>query len=70
MYNVHHDVPTSSWARFWHCYLYVMFTLGSAFIAWITIGGIRDLFRLLRRLKTQVVNEHDDGSVEDHHAAR
>jgi SSS family solute:Na+ symporter len=70
VYNLCYSTPTSTWVSFWHIYLYTMFALGSAFLVWITIGGIRDLFRLFNNLKTEEVNEHDDGSVEGHHAAR
>jgi SSS family solute:Na+ symporter len=62
-YNLMHEVPVSSWVRFWHGYLHVMFTFGTVFLVWITVGGARDLFRLWSRLKTGVVDERDDGTV-------
>ena len=49
--NASSDVPTSTWLAFWPRYLSVMFALGSAFLVWITIGGFRDLVRLLRTLQ-------------------
>ena len=69
IYNLLFDVPTASWANFWHVYLYAMFFLGSAFVLWIIIGGIRDMARLFRSLKTQEENIQDDGSVKEHLAA-
>jgi len=69
IYNLCYDVPTESWVKFWHIYLYCMFFAGTAFLTWIIIGGIRDLIRLFRSLKTQELNVRDDGSVEGHHAA-
>ena len=69
IYNMNNDVPTESWLDFWHVYLYAMFSIGTVFLLWITIGGIRDLVRLFRILKTQAVDEKDDGSVTQHHAA-
>jgi hypothetical protein len=44
-------VPTSRWLAFWPGYLIVMFTLGTAFLVWITIGGFRDLMRLFGALQ-------------------
>ena len=49
--NLSSDVPTSTWLAFWPRYLSVMFALGSAFLVWITIGGFRDLVRLLLTLR-------------------
>jgi len=69
IYNLNHDVPTESWLAFWHFYLYAMFIIGSAFLVWITIGGIRDLIRLFAKLKTETLNIRDDGSVEGRHAS-
>jgi SSS family solute:Na+ symporter len=51
LYNLGHDVPTSSWLAFWRRYLLAMFVLGTAFLTWITWGGFRDLSRLFRALR-------------------
>jgi len=69
IYNLWHDVPTDSWLRYWHIYLYVMFFIGFIFLTFIILGGFRDLFRLFKRLKAQTVDVEDDGSVKGHHAA-
>ena len=69
IYNRRETVAVESWLRFWHVYLYAMFAIGAGFLVWITVGGVRDMIRLFHALKTQAVNEEDDGSVEDHHAA-
>ena len=50
--------------------VFVIFMLGAGFLVWITIGGFKDLVRLFRSLRTEEISEHDDGSVEGHHAAR
>jgi hypothetical protein len=47
LYNVVVDVPVSSWTTFWHGYVYVMFGAGSAFLVWISVGGFRDVRRLV-----------------------
>jgi hypothetical protein len=41
-----------------------MFALGSVFLIWISIGGMRDLVRLFRRLETEAVDDRDDGRVD------
>lgn len=69
IYNITHDVPTESWLKYWHVFLYVMFGVGSSFLVMIMIGGFRDLCRLFKNLKTQADNIEDDGSVKDHHAS-
>jgi SSS family solute:Na+ symporter len=69
IYNLWHDVPTDSWLRYWHIYLYVMFCIGFIFLTFIIIGGFRDLYRLFKSLKTQAADVRDDGSVKGHHAA-
>jgi SSS family solute:Na+ symporter len=63
IYNLVYDVPVTSWVKFWHVYLYLMFFGGSAFLLWIIIGGIRDLIRLFKNLRSQEENILDDGSV-------
>lgn len=50
VYAVGAGVPSSSWLDFWPRYLYAMFALGASFLVWITIGGARDLVRLMRAL--------------------
>lgn len=50
VYSLGVGVSSSSWLDFWPKYLYAMFALGAAFLVWITIGGFRDLVRLLRAL--------------------
>ena len=70
LYNTVHDVPVSTWLEFWHVYVYVMFGFGLAFVTWITVGGFRDLRRLLHDLRLHRPSTRDDGSVEGHRAAR
>lgn len=64
VYNTHwRPITLSGWVWFWERYLYVMFAAGVAFLVWITIGGIRDLRRMFHSLKTEVVDQADDGTV-------
>ena len=69
LYNLYYDVPTESWIKWWFCFVRIQFIGGVAITIWFTLGGARDLVRLLRRLKTQEVNVRDDGSVQGRHAA-
>lgn len=49
--NTYRKVPTSAWISFWHAYLYIMFAAGTLFLVWISIGGARDLARLINKLR-------------------
>ncbi|MCK4565320.1 MAG: hypothetical protein KAU94_11685 [Verrucomicrobia bacterium] len=53
-----------SWTSFWHGYVIVAVSLGIITTIWFSIGGFVDLADLLKRLKHQSLDEHDDGSVE------
>ena len=64
LYNIINEVPTDSWLSFWHVYFHLIFVVGTLFSTWITIGGIRDLIRLFRSLKTESVDIHDDGNLQ------
>lgn len=70
IYNTTVEVSTEKWASFWEKYLYTMFFLATIFTVWIMVGGIRDLVKMFRGLRSQEVDEQDDGSVKGHHAAR
>jgi SSS family solute:Na+ symporter len=62
-YNLTHEVSNQSWLKWWRLYFYIMFAGGVVFLTWITIGGIRDLIRMFRMLKTEKTNDADDGHV-------
>jgi SSS family solute:Na+ symporter len=70
IYNTTVEVSAEKWANFWEKYLYTMFFLATIFMVWIMVGGIKDLIKMFRGLKSQEVDEQDDGSVKGHHAAR
>jgi hypothetical protein len=53
-----------AWARFWKADLVVMCGVLLIGTVWLGIGGIRDLLRLLRALKGERSDAHDDGWVE------
>lgn len=64
IYSSKHDVTSEMWLKFWHVYVYVMFTLGVVFMIWVIAGGFRDLIRMFKSLTSQETDAEDDGSVE------
>jgi SSS family solute:Na+ symporter len=66
--NTRRNVPTVSWITFWHVYLFAMFGFGTLFLIWITAGGLRDLVRLVRDLRTLPPDAVDDGISRSRHA--
>jgi SSS family solute:Na+ symporter len=59
--------PDAVWSGFWHVVgigIPVFMSLVTAI--WFTWGGTRDIFALFRHLKSQAVNELDDGTVVGH----
>ena len=53
------------WERFWWAKLILITgVLGTVCTVWITFGGLRDAFRLVRDLKAEKIDEHDNGFVE------
>ncbi|MBC2592934.1 sodium:proline symporter [Ruficoccus amylovorans] len=59
--------PVEVWKQFWHVVgigIPVFMSLATAI--WFTWGGTRDIFALFGHLKSQVVNELDDGTVVGH----
>ena len=52
------------WDRFWWVKLILITgAVGTVCTVWITIGGCRDAFRLVRDLKNEKIDETDDGFV-------
>ena len=60
-------VSKEGWATY-HYYVNAMFFIATSFIVmiWLSIGGIRDLFRLYRDLQNVKRDLTDDGTVRDH----
>ncbi|MFH1616495.1 MAG: sodium:solute symporter [Planctomycetota bacterium] len=67
VYNLTHDVSVEAWAKWWKFYIWLMFWCGIIVTIWFSIGGIRDMKQMLTSLMTKKSDEHDDGSVVDHH---
>jgi SSS family solute:Na+ symporter len=63
VYNLTTDVPRESWLGFWHGWLWLTYGAGVVVTIWFTIGGVRDLIDLRRRLRAIRPDERDDGRV-------
>jgi SSS family solute:Na+ symporter len=61
IYNLTHPVADEAWERFWRWFLYIQIALASIVLVWFTLGGVRDLRAMLRRLATLPRNAADDG---------
>jgi SSS family solute:Na+ symporter len=61
--NLVTDVTPTWWAGFWYRCMWVAFVVGVITSLWFLIGGLRDLYDLLHRLRTAVRDASDDGTV-------
>lgn len=52
------------WLGFWRVFIWINVVAAVIVIVWFAIGGFRDLFRMLKQLKTMERDHSDDGFVE------
>ena len=64
LWNLARPFPDATWLAWWHGWTWFILFCGGVVLAWFTIGGFRDLFRMFRRLETYQADERDDGRVE------
>jgi len=57
------ETTTQQWINFWYWYFRLMFMFGTIFLVWITVGGIKDLIKMFRQLKSAAIDNTDDGRV-------
>lgn len=69
VYNLLHHVDTAAWIAYWRLNTYLSLVLGSLVSVWFTLGGIRDLIRLLRDLRAYHADVSDDGFVREANAS-
>jgi SSS family solute:Na+ symporter len=68
IYNLTHDVADESWMTFWKTYILIQVVLAVISIVWFSIGGFRDMNRMINRLKTMKRDDSDDGFItEENH---
>jgi len=63
IYNLTHDVADLLWMKFWYWYLGINIAMAIGVMVWFTIGGVRDVRALFRRLGTMQRDDQDDGFV-------
>jgi SSS family solute:Na+ symporter len=55
------------WLVWWRIFILIMLVIGVVGATWVSIGGLFDLKKMYKRLRTMQRNELDDGRVEGHH---
>jgi len=65
VWNLTHDIPDADWERFWRFYVVVETAAAAFVVVWFTIGGVRDISHMLRRLAVAGRDDTDDGWVQD-----
>jgi SSS family solute:Na+ symporter len=61
--NLTSEVPDTSWLTFWHLFIIINTAASVFIILWFTVGGMRNLREMLKRLATATRNHQDDGFV-------
>ena len=62
--NMFYKVSDEAWSWFWWFKLWwFSLILGTVCTAWIFCGGVRDAYRMFRDLKSERVDNTDDGTV-------
>ena len=67
IYNFTVEVKTNSWITFWKYYVQFLLALSIVTTIWFAFGGLRDMKRMFKLLRTAKRNDLDDGMVVDHH---
>lgn len=63
-WNLSTDVSDAAWGRFWRIYVFAQATAAALVIVWFTVGGVRDIRRMLGDLRTAGRDDSDDGWVQ------
>jgi len=63
LYGLIFEISTDSWARFWYWYMWQLFVVFFVSTIWLTIGGLRDVRKMYRLLRTRKRDFSDDGRV-------
>jgi SSS family solute:Na+ symporter len=62
-FNLTGEVSDASWMSFWRIFIIVNISASIIIIIWFSIGGLRDLKEMLRRLRTMKRDLQDDGFI-------
>jgi solute:Na+ symporter, SSS family len=63
IYNLHHDVSDATWMQFWRIFLVIHLAMTVVSIVWFTTGGMIDMKRMIKRLRTMNRDVQDDGFI-------
>jgi len=59
------EVGDGTWLVYWEVFVAVQVVLSAVVILWFTIGGARDIGKMVRALSTSARDERDDGRVRE-----
>ena len=65
LYNFKYGISAEAWAPFWHFFIWMVVIIASLTAIWFTAGGLIDLKKMFRRLKTMKRDHFDDGELLD-----
>jgi solute:Na+ symporter, SSS family len=57
------DRISAAWSRYWKVYIWIQIALSLFVITWFTIGGVKDIKLMFRRLDSMGRDETDDGVI-------
>ena len=66
---IHHYLPGTTpltdeqWAEGWRIWLMIAISVATVVTIWFSLGGLRDVVRMFRRLALARADDADDGSV-------
>ncbi len=63
MGRIHLDRMSRLWSRYWYVYVVIQVALSSLVVLWFSLGGVRDIRRMLSRLDRLRRDVTDDGQV-------
>jgi SSS family solute:Na+ symporter len=63
IYSLTHEVGDGPWLTYWQIYIWVSVVLSVFVILWFTVGGFRDMGKMMRALATMKRDPSDDGMV-------
>jgi SSS family solute:Na+ symporter len=63
IYNLTHEVSDAAWMKYWQINLLIHVVVSVVVIVWFSIGGIRDLKTMFRRLRAMDRDDSDSGFI-------
>ncbi len=62
-YSMSHNASDAAWMRFWRGYIIFGLIKSVVVIVWFTFGGLNDLKKMVRSLRTATRDDADDGFI-------